>query len=309
MKRKQPSLNAACSGATGVGLGPAIFKAITGLHHRLSWFGKISLAVLLGMTVMALFAPWLAHHSPLEASGPPLIPPTGAHWFGTDELGVDLWAQICHGARVSLAVGLGTALLAGLGGAMVGIFSGYSGGWKDRVITRVIDITIVMPDLPLMIVIAAFFGPSLINIIIVLAMFSWVVPARIARSQVLAIAGRDYIRSAEAVGAGPIYLMFRHFFPEIFPLVAVSMIRLAGKAIVAEAGLSFLGLGDPASGSWGLIIHHATSFGGIYFTDFWKWWLVFPLVMLLGMVLSLAFLSREAESWADPRIRRFGARK
>ena len=279
-------------------------RGASGIIRGMSWSGLVSLGVLLGIIIMAALAPHLARYSPLNASGPELASPCWEHWFGTDELGVDIWAQVCYGARVSLAVGLGAALLAGIGGSLAGIISGYKGGWVDRIISRVIDVMIVMPDLPVMIAVAAFFGPSLLNIIIVLAMFSWVNPARIARSQVLSISSRDYIRAAEAVGARPFYLLRRHFFPEIFPLTAVSMIRLTGKAITAEAGLSFLGLGDPTSKSWGLIIHHASNFAGIYFTDFWKWWLMAPLGMLLAMVLSLAFLSREAEVWADPRIKR-----
>jgi len=222
--------------------------------------------------------------------------------LGTDELGVDLWAQICHGARVSLLVGFGTSLLAAFGGGLIGILAGYLGGWLDRVIMRVTDLMIVLPDLPVMIVMAAFFGPSLLNIILVLALFSWVFPARIVRSQVLMLKQQGYIKAAETYDAGAWYLIRRHFLPEVFPLIAVAMIRLAGRAIVAEAGLSFLGLGDPTSKSWGLIINHAISFKGIYFTPFWQWWLVYPWLALTLTVVSLAFISRELERMADPRL-------
>lgn len=106
----------------------------------------------------------------------------------------------------------------------------------------------------------------------------------------------NYIKAAESYGAGIFYLLKKHFLPEIFPILAVSIIRLSTKAIVAEAGLSFLGLGDPSSKSWGLIIHHASSFPGIYYTPFWKWWLLFPWLALLALIVSLAFINRELET-------------
>lgn len=264
--------------------------------------GKASLLVVFLIVMAALFAPYISMHPHNFSSGPPLTPPGGKHLLGTDELGVDLWAQICHGARVSLLIGFGTSLLAAFGGGLIGILAGYLGGWLDRVIMRVTDLMIVLPDLPVMIVMAAFFGPSLLNIILVLALFSWVFPARIVRSQVLMLKQQGYIKAAETYDAGAWYLIRRHFLPEVFPLIAVAMIRLAGRAIVAEAGLSFLGLGDPTSKSWGLIINHAISFKGIYFTPFWQWWLVYPWLALTLTVVSLAFISRELERMADPRL-------
>jgi len=266
--------------------------------------GKAGLVVTLLIFLTAVFAPWLAMHPYDVSSGPPLSPPGGEHPLGTDELGVDIWAQICYGARVSLLVGISTALLAALGGGLIGIVSGYLGGWTDKILMRLIDIMIVLPDLPVMIVIAAFFGPSLLNIILVLALFSWVIPARIVRSQVLMLKEQSYIKAAETYDAGTWYLVRRHFLPEVFPLVAVNMIRLTGRAIVAEAGLSFLGLGDPTSKSWGLIINHAVNFEGIYYTPFWQWWLLYPWLALTLMVVSLAFVSRELEKIADPRVGR-----
>lgn len=276
---------------------------------RLSVGGGIGLTVLTVSCILALAAPLVCNHSHQEATGPPLSAPDRHHWMGTDELGVDLWAQICFGARVSLLVGAGTALLAGLGGAVIGILAGYRGGWTDRLCMRLIDILLVLPDLPVMIVLAAFLGPNVGTIIVVLSAFSWVFTARIVRSRVLSLKQRRYIQAAESYGAGVAYLLRRHFLPEIFPLAAVGMIRLAGRAIVAEAGLSFLGLGDPTSRSWGMIIHHALGFGGIYYTDFWKWWLVFPWLALTLVVTSLALLGKDLEKTADPRVGRPGERK
>lgn len=266
--------------------------------------GKVGLVVILVVLLAAILAPYISIHPPNVSSGPPLSPPGKGHPLGTDELGVDLWAQICYGARVSLLVGFGAALLAALGGGLVGIVSGYLGGWPDKVLMRLIDMMIILPDLPVMIVLAAFLGPSVLNIVLVLALFSWIFPARIVRSQILMVKERGYIKSAETYGASVWYLMWKHFLPEVFPLVAVNMIRLSGRAIIAEASLSFLGLGDPASKSWGLILHHAINFKGIYYTDFWKWWLLYPWLALTIVVIALAFISRELERMVDPRLRR-----
>jgi peptide/nickel transport system permease protein len=274
------------------------------LAGSLSAGGRVGLLFLTALLLLAAAAPLVSHHSHRAASGPPLAPPGPAHWMGTDDLGVDLFAQVCFGARVSLLVGIGTALLAGLGGALAGILAGYCGGWTDRVLMRLIDILLVLPDLPVMIVLAAFFGPSVWTVIGVLSAFSWVFTARIVRARVLSLKQRRFIQAAETYGAGTLYLMRRHFLPEITPLAAVGMIRLAGRAIVAEAGLSFLGLGDPASRSWGFILHHALSFPGIYYTPFWKWWLLFPWLALTLVVLSLALIAKDLEKVADPRMRR-----
>lgn len=178
-----------------------------------SLLGKAGLIVILLIFLTAVFAPWLSIHPHNVSSGPPLSPPGVDHLLGTDELGIDLWAQICYGARVSLLVGISTALLAALGGGLIGIVSGYLGGWPDKILMRLIDIMIVLPDLPIMIVIAAFFGPSLLNIIIVLALFSWVIPARIVRSQVLVLKEQSYIKAVQTYDAGTWYLVRRHFLP------------------------------------------------------------------------------------------------
>ncbi|MDO9534894.1 MAG: ABC transporter permease [Bacillota bacterium] len=281
-----------------------ILLGLQAIWNNLNVSGKISAIILVLLIFMAIFAPLLSWQPHERSSGPPLAPPGMPYLLGTDELGVDIWAMICFGSRVSLAVGLGTALLAGLGGGIIGMFAAYKGGWIDRLLMRIIDIMIALPNLPVMIVLAAFFGPSLLNIIIVLALFSWSITARIVRSGALSLKEQPYIKMAAHYGAGPFYLLTRHFIPELLPIIMVSMIRLAGMAIVTEASLAFLGLGDPTSRSWGLIINHAVNFRGIYFTEFWKWWLLYPWMFLTLLVASLALLGRDLERIADPRMGR-----
>lgn len=272
---------------------------ITKIFKTWSVTGRIALLVLLGFVFLALLAPLASPYSPCAATGPALAPPDWAHPLGTDELGVDLWAQIAHGSRVSLLVGLATAFLAAALGTLAGTVTALNGGWIDRVLMRVIDIKLAMADLPLLIVIAAFFGPGIWTIVTALALFSWTIPARIVRSRSLTLCQQTYIRAAESYGAGVLYRLRRHLIPELLPVIGVVMIRIAAKAVVAEAGLSLLGLGDPTAGSWGMIIHHATQFEGIYYTPFWKWWLLFPWLALTLFVSSLALISRECEAVQD----------
>ncbi|MCC5909106.1 MAG: ABC transporter permease [Clostridiaceae bacterium] len=271
-------------------------KKVSNLIKAFSFLGKASVMVMMLFFILAIIPSLLTSHSPYIPSGGALTPPSTLHWMGTDDLGIDLWAQICHGARSSLIVGFGTAFLAAGGGSLIGILGGYYGGKLDGCLMRSIDLMMVVPELPTMIVLGAFFGPSKMNIIIVLSLFSWTRPARIVRSKILSIKEEKYVKVAEGYGGGFSYLARRHFLPQVFPLIMVNFIKLISRAIVAEASLSFLGLGDPTSKSWGLILNHAMSFRGIYFTDFWKWWIIFPLLCIVLMVLAISLISKEIEN-------------
>lgn len=275
---------------------------MSNILKRLSTAGKISVFLITLVCFMAIFAPLLTKHPWNQPTGDALEPPSKAHILGTDDLGIDLWSQICYGARNSIAVGIGTALTACLLGTALGIIAGYCGGIPDLVISAVIDVLTAIPGLPLMIAAGAFFGPSIKNIILILSILSWAMPARIIRSKIISLKQEMYIKAAQGYGAGFSYITIKHFLPRIFPLSATSFIRLISKAIVSEASLSFLGLGDPTSKSWGLILNYALNFPGIYFTDYWKWWLVYPLLCIILLVLSTAVIGREFEKILDTKI-------
>ena len=276
------------------------------IFNAMSVPGRLGTILILLMILTAVFAPLLSPYDHQIPSGEALLPPGAAHLLGTDDLGIDLWAQICNGSRVSLLVGLGTALLAGIGGGLIGIMAGYYGGWPDRGITAICDTMMVIPRLPMMIVLGAFFGPSTRNIIIVIALLSWTRPARTVRASILSIKQENYIKAARGWGAGFLHLTAKHFFPAALPVIVVGMIRIAGHAIVAEAGMAFLGLGDPLSKSWGIILNRSINFSGIYFTEYWKWWVMSPLAALILLVLSVALLGRDLEIFL--RLTRSGKR-
>lgn len=270
-------------------------KLVTAIIKKTSIAGKVGGAVIILVMLMGMFSGWVSFQPHNIPSGAALEAPGWSHWLGTDDLGIDIWAQICAGARISIMVGFGVAMLAGIGGSIIGMISGYFGGLADRIIMRITDMIIILPDLPVMIVLGAFFGSGVRNIIIVLALFSWTVPARIVRSKILSVKRENYVVAAKSYGADFRHMMLWHFLPNVLPLVTVSVIRLAGRAVVAEAGLAFLGLGDVTSKSWGLILNHAINFRGIYFTDYWKWWLLSPVVAIMLLVIAIAFVGRDIE--------------
>lgn len=271
------------------------------MNKYIEGFKRLSLGARLGIIFVFLiifigvFGPYLSTHSHKVPSGKALEAPSREHLLGTDDLGIDLLSQIFYGARISVIIGFSTAILAGLGGSILGVIAGYYGGFVDKFIMRLVDIMIALPDLPMMILLGAFFGPSIRNIVLVLAFFSWTSPARIIRSKIISIKEESYIKMAESYGAGFFHLLRTHFLPEIMPILSITIIRITSKAIVAEAGLSFLGLGDPTSKSWALILNHGINFKGIYFTDYWKWWVMAPLLATMLLILAISTISRDLE--------------
>jgi peptide/nickel transport system permease protein len=266
----------------------------------------MALVGLLLIVFVAIFAPFVTMYEPSAISGGSLEPPGPEHILGTDELGMDIWSQICYGARMSLVIGLAVALISGVGGGILGLLGGYMGGNWDLLLLRAIDITMALPSFPLLIVIAAFLNPSIVNVILVLVFLSWAKPARIVRSSALSMKKQQYIISAMLNGAGPSYIIRRHIMPEVLPILFVSILSIASYAIVAESGLAFLGLGDPTSKSWGMMLHYATSFRSIYFTPYWQWWIIPPLIALIFLLLCLAFIGRDMERVIDPKLRMGG---
>jgi peptide/nickel transport system permease protein len=280
-----------------------IVSNIAKLFSKFSTEGKIGIFGVICIILMALCAPVITIYPPQKITGDSLEPPGPEHILGTDELGMDIWSQICYGARMSLTIGLAVAFTAGFGGGALGILAGYMGGHIDQALMRIIDVTMALPSFPLLIVISAFLGPSILNVILILVLFSWAKPARIARSQTLSLKQNYYIIAARNYGAKPFYLLWRHIFPEVLPVLLVLVIGISSHAIIAEAGLAFLGLGDPTSKSWGMMLNHASSFRSIYFTPYWQWWLLPPLFMLIFLLLCLAFISRDMERILDPKLK------
>jgi ABC-type dipeptide/oligopeptide/nickel transport system permease subunit len=264
--------------------------------------GLAGLSIIVFFTLMAVLADWIAPYNPYELVGPPYTPPNERFILGTNDIGQDIFSEFIYGSRVSLYVGLTAPLISSAVGTVLGLLSGYLGGFVDELVVGAVDVMLALPSLPLIIILAAYLGPSLNNIIIVLAVFGWPGFARIVRSQVLSLRERPYVEAARAAGAGSLRIMFRHILPHVVPLVIAHVILSATSAILTEAGLSFLGLGDPTVKSWGQILRRA-QVGHALHQGLWLWVFVPGLaIALLGAGFTL--LGIAIEERVNPRLRR-----
>jgi peptide/nickel transport system permease protein len=257
--------------------------------------------LLVGFVVCAVFAPWLAPQDPaqLDLTGR-LMRPSTAHWFGTDELGRDILSRTLFGARISLVVAVSVVGLSLAVGLVVGGIAGFYGGWTDTVVNiYVMNAFMALPGILLAIAFVAFMGPGLGNVIVALAISGWVGYARLVRAQVMAVKEREFVEAARALGASDLRVMGRHILPNILqPLVVQAAIGMAG-AVLAEATLSFLGLGvPPPTASWGSMLNDARShlFDSPHLV-------FFPAMAVMLCVLAFNFIGDALRDWMDPRTR------
>lgn len=270
--------------------------------YRRNKFGMVGLVILLFFVFLAVAADYIAPYGQWQTNvAPPFSPPSRQHLLGADEMGRDLFSLFIYGSRVSLIIGITAALLSTFIGGLVGLISGYMGGWVDDLLMRVTEAFLAIPAIVLMIIFAAILGPSFTNIIMVIAIVSWAPIARIIRSQVLVVKELPYVEAARSVGAGSGRLMFKHIFPNVTPLLFANMILQISGAILAEAALSFLGLGDPHHTSWGMLLHYAYDNGALA-AGYW-WYVVPPGVGILLLVLSFVFIGYALDEIVNPRLR------
>jgi peptide/nickel transport system permease protein len=254
--------------------------------------------VLLVIATLAIFAPWLAPYDPLATSWSAVRKaPSIAHWFGTDEVGRDVLARVIWGARASLAAGVIAVAIAVGVGVPIGMVAGYVGGWIDSVIGRLTDAMLAVPFLILAIALAAFLGPSLGNAMIAIGVTATPIFVRLARGQVLAARAEDWVEAARAVGNPPARILLRHILPNILPPVMVQATLAIASAIIAEASLSFLGLGQqPPAPSWGSMLNTAQRF----LTQA-PWMAIFPGLAIFVTVLSFNLFGDGLRDALDPK--------
>lgn len=274
--------------------------------YRRNKMGMAGLAILLFFVGVAVFAPLISASEGLdptcECAGAPLLSPSLDFPFGTDDLGRSVFTLTVWGSRISLLVGLFATLISIFIGALVGIVAGYRGGWAESLLMRVTDWFLVIPFLPLAIVLASILGRSLFIIILVIGITSWASTARIVRAQVLSVKTRPYVERARALGASNWHLATRHILPNVFPLIFANTILLVAVAILSETTLSFLGLGDPLSTSWGTILESAFNSGAASSGNWW--WLVPPGVAIVLVVLAFTMCGYALDEILNPRLRR-----
>lgn len=268
-------------------------------ENRMGIFG---LLLVLAFIVVAIVAPWLAPYDPRALEGLPFQTPSEKFRLGTDQVGRDIFSQLVWGSRVSLMVGLLASAITVLIGSAIGLISGYYRGPIDSVMMRITDLFITLPNLPLMLILAALIGRSMWNIIFVIAFTGWTGTARMVRSQTLSIKERPYVEAARSIGARDSQIIIRHIMPNVFPLVFANAIVGIVDAILAESGLSFLGLGDPTKPSWGLILRYANEAGALATG---RWWFIIPPGLCIMLVaIGFAFSSYSLDQILNPRLRK-----
>ncbi|WP_349371964.1 ABC transporter permease [Salinarimonas sp.] len=259
-----------------------------------------ALAIIVVIVAAALLAPWIAPYDPTAQSWTAVREaPSAAHWFGTDEVGRDILSRVIWGARASLAAGVISVLIAMAAGVPLGLLAGYVGGWTDAVLGRVTDAMLAIPFLILAIALAAFLGPNLTNAMIAIGVTATPIFIRLTRGQVLAARAEDYVEAARAVGNPHWRIALRHVLPNVMPPILVQATLTIATAVIAEASLSFLGLGQqPPMPSWGSMLNSAQRF-----LSQAPWMAVFPGVAIFVTVLAFNVLGDGLRDALDPRAK------
>ncbi len=263
----------------------------------------VGVALFLGVVAIAIFAPLFATHDPLDQDLlARLVPPTYSHWLGTDAFGRDIWSRIVYGARISLVIGLVAVGIAMVIGTSLGVVSGYLGGWVDQAISQGTNILLAFPSLILGLMVVAFLGPSIPNLIAAISLATIPQFIRVARAPTMALRERDFIQACRALGYSPLRIMLRHILPNIWPEIMVMGSLWLATAIRVEASLAFIGLGvKPPTATWGGMIREG--FEQIL-TSFWL--AVFPSLAILVVVLALNMIGDGLRDALDPRLKEDG---
>lgn len=265
--------------------------------------GKIGSIMLLIIVLVAILAPFISPYDPYDITQRSIggLSPNFNHLLGTTSWGEDIFSMLIFGARVSLMVGLISGISIAFIGALMGILAGYVGNTVDMIIMRIVDIMLVIPTLPITIVLTNLFGKGYFMLIFIFTIFGWTGLARVIRSQVLVLKNSNYIKAAELSGANKWYVMFKHILPGVSNLLIINTALTSAGIMVAEAGLSFLGLGDPLAVSWGKMLAEAQG-GGALMLGYW-WWVIAPGIAIFITVSAFMLIGFAMEEIFNPKMK------
>jgi peptide/nickel transport system permease protein len=266
--------------------------------------GMIGAGLIVLFILLAIFAPVIAPYAPDHRGGLQELyqPPSRMHWFGTDDVGQDVFSQLVYGAQVSLIVGISATLISSFIGTIVGILSGYLKGFLGDLLMRITDFFFVIPWLPLAILLVALIGPSLGVIIFVIGATAWTGTARLVRSEVLSLRERLFVERAKANGCSTFRILTVHILPNVMSIILANTILTIAIAILSEATLSFLGLGDPNKVSWGTMLHFAYERGATTFGAYWFY--LPPGIAIMLLVLGFTLVGNSLDEIVNPRLRK-----
>ena len=268
--------------------------------NKLAVFGVL---LFVAICVLCFAAPLFTSYSPTAISlRDKIAPPSAEHIFGTDQMGRDIWSRMLYGGRISIIVGLGSALGAALLGVTLGLFVGYKGGWLDKIIMKIADIFMSIPQMVLIIIIVALIGQSMENLIVIFILTGWPSMYRMARSQVLSLKEEEFVQALRAFGISDLKIAFKHMLPNAIGPIVVNITLSTAMFILQEASLSVLGYGVPQEiATWGNIINVITNSGTIRFDWLGYWWMWLPCsIMLILFVLSINFIGDGLRDASDP---------
>ncbi len=252
------------------------------------WFLRILPLMLL--LIIALFADWIAPYDPWEMTVP-FLEPSAEHLLGTNDLGQDIFSELIYGTRTSLLVGVTASVVITLGGSFIGAAAAYFGGWLDKLIMVLINISLAVPSLPLIVVLSAFLKRSIWNIILCICITGWTGTARVVRARAMQIREMGFIRNCITMGGNPLYIIWFHFFPNLKDLILTKGLLSVASAMLMETSISYLGLGPMTSKSWGTILNDAFRVGGI-FNGYW-WWFLPPILCISLTIFCFLNLRKE----------------
>ena len=264
-------------------------------HNKAAMAGLFVLILFFGA---AIFADFLAPFDPLKTSNETFQTPSPKFLFGTDDLGRDVFSGVIYGARTSILVGVSVALMSGIIGVLVGAAAAYAGGVRDDFLMRLTELFLIPPQFFLALVIAALFGSTLFNLILILTVTNWTTMARLVRAEVLSLKERSFVEASKALGASPTRTLFHEILPNASPLIITKIVLMVGNVILMEAGLEFVGLGDANHISWGYMLHN----GQHFIRDGW-WIIAFPSLALAALVLALNVVGDWLNSVLNPKTR------
>lgn len=261
----------------------------------------VGAAILIFFAVIAIFAPWIAPHDPGDFVGRARQAPSSEFWFGTTGSGQDVLSQTIYGTRVSLGTGLLVGAITTVVGALVGMSAGYFRGRVDDILSLITNVILIIPSIPLLIVLAAFLPAGFFTIVAVLSATGWSWGARVLRSQTMTLREKDFVSSAVVAGEPSMRIVFREILPNMTSIVASGMFGAIIYAIGAQAGLEFLGLGDPSSISWGTNLYWAQNNAGLLTGS---WWTIIPSGLCIALVaFSLSLINYAIDEVTNPRLR------
>ena len=265
---------------------------------KMAIFGMV---ILIFYVLVALFAPLLAPFDVSVAGTEPYLPPSSTHLLGTNDVGQDIFSELLIGTRLSLMVGFTAAIISSVIACIFGILAGWLGGIYEHALSAICAFFITIPFFPLVIVLSALIKGGPLTTAIILGLLSWPETARILRAQTIHLKDHQYIQDIKAMGAKNLYILSRHVIRELFPMIIYRFILRFRAAILAEAALSFLGLGSPVAKSWGNMLYYAQA-KNAFLTDAWLWWLLPPGIALVILVFALVMISYYFEELSNPLI-------